>query len=130
MKLTVLYSRKILLGFNLLFVLLMMACEREKESCDDYRQAMREFVVRISETAREQDGDFIVIPQNGIELVTTGEGAEAPLSASYLAAIDGHGQEDLYYGYSADNEPYDVARVAYSAALHYIDALPRGILSL
>ncbi len=105
MKLTVLYSRKILLGFNLLFVLLMMACEREKESCDDYRQAMREFVVRISETAREQDGDFIVIPQNGIELVTTGEGADSPLSASYLAAIDGHGQEDLYYGYSADNKP-------------------------
>ena len=89
-----------------LVVLLVVACNRpDVEPCDDYRQAMRDFVVRISETARTQDADFVVIPQNGIELVTLGEDAGSELAAAYLAAIDGHGQEDLFYGYSRDDKP-------------------------
>lgn len=92
--------------FFCLLPLLLCTCERQKvEPCDDYRQAMRDFVIRISETARERDADFIVIPQNGIELVTLGDDANAELSAAYLAAIDGHGQEDLFYGYVNKNEP-------------------------
>ena len=87
-------------------VLLAVACNRpEVEPCDDYRQAMRDFVIRISETARTQDADFVVIPQNGIELVTIGDEAHSELAATYLAAIDGHGQEDLFYGYSRDDKP-------------------------
>ena len=82
-----------------LLVLLSVACHRPGiEPCDDYRQAMRDFVIRISETARAQDADFVVIPQNGIELVTLGDDAGSELASSYLAAIDGHGQEDLFYG--------------------------------
>lgn len=65
-------------GLLLLTVLLTASCNRpEVTPCDDYRQAMRDFVVRISETARSQHPDFIVIPQNGIELVTVGEDANA-----------------------------------------------------
>ena len=92
--------------FCMLFLLLWLAasCEREDvEPCDDYRQAMRDFVVRISQTARSQDADFIVIPQNGIELVTMGEEPTSALSVAYLAAIDGHGQEDLFYGFADDD---------------------------
>ena len=90
----------------LLAVLLTISCNRpEVPPCDDYRQAMRDFVVRISETARAQHPDFIVIPQNGIELVTMGDDADAELAATYLAAIDGHGQEDLFYGYERDDKP-------------------------
>ena len=66
---------------------------------------MRDFVIRISETARDQNPGFVVIPQNGIELVTLVDNADAALSTAYLAAIDGHGQEDLFYGYSGDNKP-------------------------
>ena len=66
---------------------------------------MRDFVVRISETARAEHPGFIVIPQNGIELVTLGGDADTELAASYLAAIDGHGQEDLFYGCSHDDKP-------------------------
>ena len=87
-----------------LFVILSVGCGRlEVEPCDDYRQAMRDFVVRISETARAQHPGFIVIPQNGIELVTIGDDADAELAASYLSANDGHGQEDLFYGYLRDD---------------------------
>ena len=42
-----------LCGLPLLTVLLTASCNRpEVTPCDDYRQAMRDFVVRISETAR------------------------------------------------------------------------------
>ena len=31
--------------------------------------------------------------------------AGSELATSYLAAIDGHGQEDLFYGYEHDDSP-------------------------
>ena len=84
----------------------LASCNRPNvEPCDDYRQAMRDFVIRISETARTQNPDFVIIPQNGIELITLGDDANASLASSYLAAIDGHGQEDLFYGYQDDDTP-------------------------
>ena len=90
----------------LLIVLLLTACGKPKDELDEnYRQLMRDFVIRISENARIHDTDFIVIPQNGIQLVTMGDDVDAELATSYLAAIDGHGQEDLFYGYENDNEP-------------------------
>jgi len=103
-----------LLGLFLLTVLLSTSCNRpEVVPCDDYRQAMRDFVVRISETARTQHPGFIVIPQNGIELVALGEDANSELVVPYLAAIDGHGQEDLFYGYEQDDEPTPAAETDY-----------------
>ena len=103
-----------LLGLFLLTVLLSTSCNRpEVVPCDDYRQAMRDFVVRISETARTQHPGFIVIPQNGIELVALGEDANSELAVPYLAAIDGHGQEDLFYGYDRDDEPTPAAETDY-----------------
>lgn len=64
---------------------------------------MRDFVISISQTAKADDPDFYIIPQNGIELVSTnGEEDGAPASA-YLNAIDGNGQEDLFYGYDSDD---------------------------
>ena len=97
-----------------LLVLLAVACNRpDVEPCDDYRQATRDFVIRISETARTQDADFVVIPQNGIELVALGDDAGSELAASYLAAIDGHGQEDLFYGYERDDAPTQPGETAY-----------------
>lgn len=101
-------------GLLLLAVLLSTSCDRpEVTPCDDYRQAMRDFVVRISETARSQTPDFIVIPQNGVELVTVGEDADAELAATYLAAIDGHGQEELFYGYNRDDKPTPAVETDY-----------------
>ena len=102
-----------LVRFSLL-ALLTVACQHpDVEPCDDYRQAMRDFVVRISETARMQDPHFVVIPQNGIELVTMGDEAESELAAAYLAAIDGHGQEDLFYGYDRDDTPTPTGETDY-----------------
>lgn len=72
-------------------------------SAIDYREEMREFVIRISQQARSVDPDFIVVPQNGQELITLNGAADGPLAVDYAAAIDGQGREDLFYGYRFDN---------------------------
>ena len=79
--------------------------EDDEEEIDpsDYRGLMRQFVISISKKAKAQKSGFVVIPQNGIQLVTTGDESDSPLAESYLAAIDGHGQEDIFYGSPSDN---------------------------
>lgn len=62
---------------------------------------MRQFVISISKHAPPS---FIIIPQNGQELLTNQLAGEERTD-DYLAAIDATGREDLFYGYSGDNEP-------------------------
>ena len=70
----------------------------------DYRQDMRTFVQNLSIYAKGICPSFIIIPQNGQELLTeNGEGTGNPVT-NYLTAIDGVGREDLFYGYNNDNE--------------------------
>ncbi|WP_299430584.1 endo alpha-1,4 polygalactosaminidase [uncultured Maribacter sp.] len=69
----------------------------------DFREDMRSFVIGLSEHAKEQNPDFSIIPQNGIELVTKSGRASGKPSKKYLEAIDGNGQENLFYGYKRDN---------------------------
>lgn len=83
---------------------LLAACHPENKDVD-YRQEMRDFVVGISQYARCQHPNFIVIPQNGIELVSSTDAYDGPLAYDYLNAIDGHGQEDLLYGINGDDVP-------------------------
>ena len=64
---------------------------------------MRQFVIAISHSAKQQKSTFCVIPQNGIELITGDGDPKGALAADYLAAVDGHGQEDLFYGYDGDD---------------------------
>ncbi|MGN8067431.1 endo alpha-1,4 polygalactosaminidase [Mucilaginibacter sp. 22184] len=101
----------------LLLVALLCACKKsdqemtaERKKTDasvniDYAQEMRNFVIGISKYAKNANPKFAIIPQNGISLVTVdGEKTSAP-STAYLNAIDGNGQEDLYYGYDNDDQP-------------------------
>ena len=53
------------------------------------RDDMRTFVKRIAERGRAANPGFLVVPQNGEELLT---------DAGYRAVIDGIGKEDLLYG--------------------------------
>lgn len=79
----------------------------------DYKQDMRDFVIGISQAAKAVNPNFAVIPQNGIELVTSnGEQGGAPATA-YLNAIDGNGQEDLFYGYDDDNVATPASTTSY-----------------
>lgn len=77
----------------------------EAEGERDYRQDMRAFVLEISARSKAVNPDFVVIPQNGHELLTeTGE-SNGPEASDYIQGIDGVGREDLFYGYDEDNEP-------------------------
>lgn len=71
----------------------------------DYREEMRNFVINISRYAKARNPQFAIIPQNGIELITTNGESDGTLAQAYIQAIDGVGQEDLFYGYTDDNVP-------------------------
>lgn len=68
-----------------------------------YPQYIRDFVGDISDYSESVHSGFIVVPQNGQELLTTDlEPAGSPVPY-YLAAIDGQGREDLFFGYDSDD---------------------------
>lgn len=85
----------------------------------DFRQEMRDFVIRISDTARTSNSAFIVIPQNGQELISLTDEADGPLAADYIAAIDSTGREDLFYGYTGDDIATPTAENEYM--ISYLD---------
>jgi cysteinyl-tRNA synthetase, unknown class len=67
----------------------------------DYREQMRRFVERIATFARGQRPDFIVVVQNGLDLISKaelGEESEAAPAQSYLRSIDGVLVEALNFG--------------------------------
>ncbi|MBN1498768.1 MAG: endo alpha-1,4 polygalactosaminidase [Spirochaetes bacterium] len=100
--------KKIVLSFVYWLPFILISCgindfTDASGSDPDFRSEMRNFVINISRYARSQNPAFAVIPQNGIELVTLNGEDDGELSTDYLNAIDGHGQEDLFYGYDNDD---------------------------
>lgn len=87
-------------------LLLLSSCNKDKDLPEDgvvYTQEMRDFVIGISEYAKAINPNFYIIPQNGIELVSTNGEEDGTPNSIYLNAIDGNGQEDLFYGYDQDD---------------------------
>ncbi|MBL0912596.1 MAG: endo alpha-1,4 polygalactosaminidase [Bacteroidia bacterium] len=93
--------KRYFLPFLCLIPLLYAGCKKVPRK--DYRGEMRQFVKEIATYARSQDPDFIVIPQNGQELITTDGAPGGPLASEYVSAVDGCGREDLFFGYTSDN---------------------------
>ena len=75
----------------------------EPSASRNYRQDMRNFVRGIGTYAKETNPEFIIIPQNGHELLTENGEETGPLATDYLNAINGVGREDIFYGYNDDN---------------------------
>ena len=91
-------------------VIVFFSCNKDKnntanvENVTGFKEKMREFVVRISQYSKAIKPNFLIVPQNGIELVTqNGEDTGQPHTA-YINAIDANGQEDLFYGYDNDDQ--------------------------
>lgn len=88
------------------FVTVSVGCTTSQDVPPDnlqFRDDMRAFVGGLSDYAKLIDPSFIIIPQNGHDLVTRNGLPDGQLSVEYLGAIDGMGREDLFYGYYADN---------------------------
>lgn len=87
----------------LIFSLSMLYVSLNYSEQRDYRQYMRNFIQDLSLYAKGTKPNFIIIPQNGHELLTLRSEKNGTPSAEYLNAIDGVGREDLFYGYNNDN---------------------------
>lgn len=103
--------------FLLLIFLSVISCSKEKRS-DKAAVKMQDFVIAISNYARGIDPDFIIIPQNGIELTFLNCDTAEGINASYITAIDGVGIESLFYeGGTADYDGrIDMARIIRNAS--------------
>jgi cysteinyl-tRNA synthetase len=64
---------------------------------------MRNFVIGLSEYAEKQHPGFLIIPQNGQELITLNGESNGIIQLKYIQSIDGSGREDLFYGYNSDD---------------------------
>lgn len=84
-------------------VAMVFASCSNDEVVPDYREEMRSFVIRINQQGEQLRPGFIVIPQNGMQLLTSEGGGNGTVSSPYINAIDGCGQEELYYGYDNQN---------------------------
>ncbi|SDF34822.1 cysteinyl-tRNA synthetase, unknown class [Methanolobus vulcani] len=89
----------------------------ESTSVMDYRQQMRDFVIGISTYSKQKNPVFIIIPQNGQELLTSGGEPDDPIAQDYISAIDGVGREDLFFGYDDDNVATEEEDTEYMASL-------------
>lgn len=90
----------------LLFGFFSLSCQGSNGDSNNnsaYKDRMRSFVREISQYAKAFDAGFLIIPQNGQELVTVDGNGDGGPSQVYLNAIDGVGREDLFYGYDNDN---------------------------
>lgn len=90
------------------FAFVFFSCSDDSEEVTydkDFKQEMRNLVIGISEYSKTINANFIVIPQNGQELVTINGEEDGTACLSYLNAIDGVGREDLFYGYDNDDVP-------------------------
>ncbi|MFN8394603.1 MAG: hypothetical protein U0176_08030 [Bacteroidia bacterium] len=83
---------------------LFTACKKDKAPEGvDFREEMRTLVEEISTTARATDADFIVIPQNGLSLLSSDGETSGSAASGYISAISGVSQEDVNFGYEKDN---------------------------
>lgn len=96
---------KIRIGITAVLVFGFFGCFKEKRS-DKAALKMQDFVVDISNYARSYDPDFIIIPQNGIELAFNNIDPNEGQNSTYMSAVDGFGVEELFYNgaYALDNE--------------------------
>lgn len=69
----------------------------------DYKEEMRNFVIKISNEAKRLNPTFKIIPQNASILITKEGALESNLHYNYISAIDGHGLESLFYGFYNDD---------------------------
>ncbi|MCB9232810.1 MAG: endo alpha-1,4 polygalactosaminidase [Bacteroidia bacterium] len=107
---------KKILAFALVLALFSSCRKTDPNAPDDYKQAMRDFVESISVYTKNQDPNFLIIPQNGQELVTTDGTETGSPEMDYLQAIDGVGREDLFYGYNSDDQATPIADRTYMMA--------------
>lgn len=81
----------------LLFGILALSYSCKEKKSQKAGVKMQDFIIAISKYARAQDPDFILIPQNGEEVLFQNTDPESAVNSDLVAAIDGFGVEELFY---------------------------------
>lgn len=102
-------KEKIKIGLILFLFVGITSCSKEKRS-DKAGLKMQDFVIAISNYTKKTNPNFIIIPQNGIELAFNNLNSDEGTNQSYLNAVDGFGLEELFYNgtYSVDQYRLDL----------------------
>lgn len=91
----------------LVSILILTSCKKDDDhnpnNETDFKQEMRDFVIGISQYSKATNPSFLIVPQNGIELVSSNGDITGQPNTDYLNSIDANGQEDLFYGYDNDD---------------------------
>ncbi|MFH2204818.1 MAG: hypothetical protein ABIJ96_17020 [Elusimicrobiota bacterium] len=58
---------------------------------------MRTLILELSREAKAAKPGFMIVPQNGLELLTVGGQADSAPAEDYLAALDGVGQQGVFF---------------------------------
>jgi cysteinyl-tRNA synthetase len=106
-------------------LLIFTSCNKDVDNNSDnnldkeieFKQKMREFVIGISQYSKATNPLFLIVPQNGIELVSSNGDITGQPHTGYLNAIDACGQEDLFYGYDNDDHATSTADNSYLKGL-------------
>ncbi len=69
----------------------------------NFKKDMRAFVQNISAYSRNYNPNFLIIPQNGQELLTTSGESDGAIDTNYISSINAVGREDLFFGYEKDD---------------------------
>jgi cysteinyl-tRNA synthetase len=102
------FSLLFLIGLLMFFGFNTLDADKETEKAG---KKMQEFVIQISNFARKQKSDFIIIPQNGIELAFQNVNPNKPLYQAYLKAIDGIAIEELFYDEKGIADEYRIGNL-------------------
>ncbi|MFT5885480.1 MAG: cysteinyl-tRNA synthetase [Arcticibacterium sp.] len=64
------------------------SCESRISESLDFKEEMPSFVIGLSSWAKAENPNFVIIPKNGIELLTQNGEENSEGHESYLSAID------------------------------------------
>ena len=81
-----------------------------------YRDEMVDLLVSLDSYAAAHAPGFVLVAQNGQELLTGDGEPGGAVNGAYRDALDGQAREDLYFGYLADNEPTPPSEAAWMEA--------------
>jgi len=89
----------------IILAIIFLGCSKEKQT-NRAAVKMQDFVVNIAQYARGYDADFIIVPQNGVELAFQDLDPNEGEHPAYMLAVNGFGVEELFYkgGFSPDYE--------------------------
>jgi cysteinyl-tRNA synthetase len=93
----------------IIIITAFLSCSREQVDEKSAALKMQEFVINISKYAKSYNTDFIIIPQNGIELAYNNTEPEEGINTAYIEAIDGFGVEELFFNGSYQPDEYRLA---------------------